>query len=420
MGKRIGLRDIRDLAADQEIFDTDVTGFYARRRKGAAISYGVLYRTAAGRSRRFTIGRHGSPWTPDTARQRARLILGDVARGEDPAGDKQAKRHAITVAELCGQYLEDAEAGRLLTRRGKSKRPLTLLSDRGRIERHIVPLLGRMKVAAVTSADVESFMHAVAEGKTAARTKTSKKRGLSNVRGGSGVASRTVGLLGGIFTYAVRRRLRPDNPVHGVIRPADAERQRRLSDDEFGALGDALRRAEGEQIWPPAVACARFLALTGWRSGEALALRWRDVDLVRRTATLQDTKTGASIRPLSHAACDVLRTQSGIGELVFRAARGAGLMSGFPGHFDRILKLASISGVTPHTLRHSYASCAAEIGFSEPTIAALIGHKSHSITGRYIHAADTALLKAADAVANHIAALMGDVIEAEVVELRRA
>ena len=137
---RIGIKDVRSLELDGEVWDTDVTGFYARRRKGAAISYGVIYRTAEGRSRRFTIGTHGSPWTPDGARQRARQILGDVARGEDPAADKQAKRHATTVAELCRQYLDDAQSGRLLTRRGKSKRPLTLLSDRGRIERHIIPL----------------------------------------------------------------------------------------------------------------------------------------------------------------------------------------------------------------------------------------------------------------------------------------
>ena len=64
-------------------------------------------------------------------------------------------------------------------------------------------------------------MHAVAEGKTAARTKTGKKRGLARVRGGKGTATRTVGLLGSIFSYAVRHRMRPDNPVHGVVRFAD-------------------------------------------------------------------------------------------------------------------------------------------------------------------------------------------------------
>lgn len=149
-----------------------------------------------------------------------------------------------------------------------------------------------MKVAAITRADIEAFMRSVAEGKTAARSKTGKKRGLSNVRGGRGTASRTVGLLGAIFTYAIRHGMRSDNPVHGVMRPVDGRRERRLSDDEYAALGAGLRRAVDERLWPPAIAAARFLALTGWRSGEALGLRGVEVDLSRRTVRLAETKTG--------------------------------------------------------------------------------------------------------------------------------
>jgi integrase len=73
--------------------------------------------------------------------------------------------------------------------------------------------------------------------------------------------------------------------------------------------------------------------------------------------------------------------------------------------------------VTPHTLRHSFASLASDLGYSEPTIAALVGHKGHSITSRYIHAADAVLLAAADAVANKTAELMGETKRAVVVKL---
>src|SRR5215831_21360673 len=121
-------------------------------------------------------------------------------------------------------------------------------------------------------------MHDVAEGKTAANTKT-KPRGLARVRGGKGAANRAVGLLGAIFSYAVRRRMRSDNPVHGVMRPADGRRHRRLTDAEYEALGSALRAADTVGIWPAAIAASRFLALTGWRSGEAIALRWSEIDL---------------------------------------------------------------------------------------------------------------------------------------------
>ena len=86
----------------------------------------------------------------------------------------------------------------------------------------------------------------VAEGDTACKAKTGKKRGLSNLRGGMGTPSRTVGLLGAIFTYGVRKRTWADNPVHGVTRPADGRRERRLSDLEYAALGTALCRATVE------------------------------------------------------------------------------------------------------------------------------------------------------------------------------
>jgi integrase len=228
--------------------------------------------------------------------------------------------------------------------------------------------------------------------------------------------------LGAIFTYAVRRGLRSDNPVHGVVRPADGRRERRLTDDEYKALGVALKKAAAANIWPPAIAAARFLALTGWRSGEALTLRSPEIDLGRRTAKLSDTKTGTSTRPLSHAACEVLRslTRSTDSDLVFAATRGDGRMAGFPKFWARIAALGGLPvDITPHVLRHSLASLAADLGYSETTIAALIGHRGHSITSRYVHTADTVLLAAADAVANRTAELMGERKKAaEVVQLR--
>jgi integrase len=391
-----------------------VAGFGARRQRGDAISYVVMYRTAEGRLRRYSIGRHGAPWTVEAARKEAKAILGRVAKGDDPAGEKRERREAPTVGELCNLYLADVEAGRLLTRRGAAKKSSTLATDRSRIERHIKPLLGTMKVSAVTRADVERFMHAVAEGETAQRVKLSRARALSNVRGGKGAASRTVGLLGAIFAYAERKRLVAQNPVRGVIRYADGRRERRLSDEEYAALGRALAkmaeapppREDGKPakapMWPPAVAVTRFLAVTGWRSGEALTLRWGMVDLTRRIARLPSTKTGESLRPLSAAACELLRAQGpgAADALVFPPSRGAGTMTGFRSHFNRIAKAGGLpKDITPHILRHSFASLASDLGCSELVIATLLGHRAGTVTARYTHAADDVLLSIADRVA---------------------
>jgi integrase len=350
------------------------------------------------------------------AREVAKRILGHVVEGADPAAEKRSKRKAATVAELCDLYMADALAGRLLTRRKAAKKASTVATDNGRVARHIKPLLGSLKVASVTREDIEGFMHAVAEGRTAARTKTGRKRGLANVRGGKGTASRTVGLLGAIFSYAVRHRMRPDNPVRGVTRFADGKRERRLSDAEYRMLGDALKAAEG-QIWPAALAAARFLALTGWRSGEALGLQWNEVDLPRRTVSLGDTKTGRSMRPLSKAACDLLQNVTRLSDLVFPATRGKDRLSGFPKIWSKIARCGGLpKEVTPHTLRHSFASLAGDLGYSEITIAALVGHQGHSMTSRYVHSADTVLLAAADSVAERTSLLMDGLVK----QLRQA
>ncbi len=407
-GKRgIGLTEVRALRPGQWVWDRTVTGLCARRQKGDAVNFVLKYRTKEGRTRWASIGRFGAPWTPDMAREEAKRLLGEVAKGGDPSGDKQARRHALTLAELCDEYYADATAGRVRTRHGAAKKSTTLAIDLGRIDRHVKPLIGGLAVTAVTCQDIERFLHNVAEGKTAGRTKT-KFRGLARVTGGETAANRTVGLLGAIYSYAQRKGLRVDNPVRGVTLFADKKRERRFTDEEYARLGTALREAE-TTVWPPAVCAARFIALTGFRRGEALALKWSEIDLARRTAILSDTKSGKSIRPLSHPACDVLRGAPRAGGRVFPATRGDGPMAGFPGFWRRIAKLGDLPvDLTPHTLRHSYASTAADIGYSEPTIAALVGHKGRSTTSRYLHSADAVLLAAADAVAGRITALMGE------------
>src|SRR5262249_40688284 len=147
--ERIGLQKVRALGPNETLWDTVVIGFGARRQSSLGITYFVRYRTEDGRQRWYTICRHGSPWTPAQARVAAKKVWGEVATGSDPASDKLATKKALTVGELADLYLADVEAGRLLTRRRGPKKLSTILTDRGRIERHIKPLLGPLKVASV-------------------------------------------------------------------------------------------------------------------------------------------------------------------------------------------------------------------------------------------------------------------------------
>jgi integrase len=128
------------------------------------------------------------------------------------------------------------------------------------------------------------------------------------------------------------------------------------------------------------------------------------------------------MRPLSHAACSILSSLSRTSELVFSSGKTGKALTGYRSSWDRIVRLAVLPGdVTLHVLRHSFASTAAELDYSELTIAALIGHKSGSITSLYVHHADATLLAVADAVADEIARRMGDKKPSgDVIELRRA
>ena len=183
---KISLTDVRELPPNRELFDGGkgaVAGFGIRRQRSTAVAYILLFRTAEGRSCRFTIGRHGAPWTPETARAKAKAILAEAAGGADPAAAKQELRDAPTVKELCERYMAAAKAGRLTTRRGGSKKASTLDSDTSRINSHILPLLGNKKAMGVTTADLEAFMHDVADGKTHRREKLDKPRAFRNFRG---------------------------------------------------------------------------------------------------------------------------------------------------------------------------------------------------------------------------------------------
>jgi integrase len=103
---------------------------------------------------------------------------------------------------------------------------------------------------------------------------------------------------------------------------------------------------------------------------------------------------------------------------VFPADRGEGHFVGVPKVLERVSAHADLVGVTVHSLRHTYASVAAEMGYSELTIAGLLGHTVPGVTARYAHVPDRALVSAADAVSARIVAALDGDIRGEVLLMR--
>ena len=348
------------------LWDLEVRGFVARRQFSDIVTFSVVYRTRENVQRwqkleRFPI------LTPHLARQEAIRVLRAKALGQDPAGERMALRSGPTISDLCDEYQQ----------RDNGKKPGTIRSDASRIKGQIKPGLGRLRVASVTSEQIEDFIRSLSIGSQA----------------------RTIGLLGAIFSYAVKRKMRPDNPCRGIEKPKETKKTRRLSEAEYAQLGVALKGGVVSDIF-------LLLAVTGWRSSEAKNLRWEELDLERSIATLGDTKTGVSVRPLSSAAIDIIKRQQDGSAYVFDR-HVDGKLKGKPILALRHswLKLGMATDITPHTLRHSFASLAADLGFADSTIAGLIGHKQQSITSRYLHL-DKALVTAADKVAAETLKLM--------------
>jgi len=381
-------------------------------------SFIVQYRNSSRVSRRITLGKVGV-LTVEEARTLAKRGLADVIKGDDPAERRSEERKAMTVRQLCHAYVEAADKGLIMGKRGQPKKPSTRYVDQGRITRHILPLLGNRLVRDLTTPDIARFMRSVAAGKTADDIKTCL-RGRAIVRGGRGTAARTVGLLGGILSFAVSEGVISVNPARGIKRPADERREVRLSTDEYKLLGQVLSDAETRGENPAAILAIKLLALTGCRRGEIERLRWSELDLTGRCLRLANSKEGRSIRPLGQAAIELISDLPTEREFVLSERSTGRPFSGLPKAWRRIMAETQLANLTPHGLRHAYASVASDLGYAEPTIAALLGHATRTMTGRYIHHLDAALIAAADIVSDHIAAALDRrSTVADVVPLRR-
>jgi integrase len=271
------------------------------------------------------------------------------------------------MAELLDDYLADMDAHKLNGKAASTKK-----SDKSRIENHIRPRLGKFRVTVITQLQIEDFMNKCSPGS----------------------AKTIVQLLSSIFSFAIKKKLRPDNPCKDIVKPKDNRKTRRLSAVEYQQLGTALDSASvPNDIF-------LFLAVSGWRSSEARLLKHSELDLERHIATLGDTKTGVSARPLSGAAIEIIRRQWPTSEYVF--APDEKPVSNLYPYWE---KLGLAKEITQHTLRHSFASLAADMGYSDNVISGLLGHSRSSVTSRYVHL-EKALIEASDKVAQETLRLM--------------
>jgi hypothetical protein len=194
---RIGIRTVdalepsADGATRVRLWDDKLRGFGVRVSRYGRKTYVVRYKWR-GKSQTYTIGVHGSPWTPELARGRASEVLRQAERGEDPSREKKERRGALTVSDLIALWLRDGPISR------PTKRAWSWRTDESRLRRHASPIIGRLIATEVKRSDIEFMQAEVARGATADKAKR-KGRGRVRMVGGPLVAANVVQCVSAMY-----------------------------------------------------------------------------------------------------------------------------------------------------------------------------------------------------------------------------
>lgn len=325
--------DLAQPADDRDVWlwDAELKGFGLRVRSKGRKVYVLEYRPGVGgRSapkRRVTIGQHGSPWTPETARREAKRLLGAVATGGDPAAEKSDHKGAPFVADMAERFLTEHVAVKRKTSTAKEYRRL--------LELYLLPSMLKKRVADVVPRDLLKI-----HGEMSATPYQ---------------ANRVLAVASAFFNFCALAGVpaKKGNPTDGVEPYPEEERERILSAREIAWLGEAMADAERmaaemtayEQnvrearrqfaaaravddrktagplrrklaemranrprgaLPPQALRCYRLLFFTGARLSEIQALRWPWVDFERGEARPPDSKTGKKTIHLPAPALEIL------------------------------------------------------------------------------------------------------------------
>jgi integrase len=409
---------LKPQAREFAVWDSKLPGFGVRVRPTGAMSYVVVYRAGSGRGapvRRYTIASVRKA-TPDSARRRAKALLGAVAHGQDPAGEKATERGTLTVSEL---------ADRFMSEHVEQKRKVgTAVFYRHLLDKVIKPELGATKADKVT------------------RTQVARLHG--SLKKTPFQANRILAVIGSMYAFAGRTGIVPEgvNPARRIEQFKEHRRERFLSGGELERLGSAIREAETKgipwdvddrkrkakhlpkpknrftRIGPFAAAAIRLLLFTGCRLREILHLKWEQVDLERGLLFLSDSKTGRKTVVLNAPAFAVLTNLGRLGSYVVPGDDPEKPRADLKRPWQAVAKRAGLESVRLHDLRHTYASFGAGSGLGLPIIGKLLGHTQASTTQRYAHLDADPLRRASEAIGGRIAAALDGKHTGSVVQLK--
>lgn len=361
---------------DLLVWDTVVSGFGLRCRVQGTKSFIVKYRNGK-RQRWVALGR-ADHLKVEKARDMARVMLGSIANGDDPAQKRETQRIASTMKELTELFLENAAV---------KNKPRTSDEYKRIINKFIIPELGQFHVADVERTDI-ARLH-------------------QKLKDIPYQANRILAVLSSMFTLAEKLGVTQNkaNPCRHIDKYRERKVERYLNKEEFMRLEKVLVLAENENWGTPYMwAAIRLLILTGARLSEILTLKWEHVDFQRQMLHLPDSKTGKKTIFLNAPAIAVLQNIKRLvsNPYVIIGRKDGEHLINLEKPWRMIRKKAKLPDVRIHDLRHSFASVAAASGMSLPMIGALLGHTHTSTTARYAHLAAPLLGEASNTIGNAI------------------
>lgn len=239
---------------DAFLWDDRLRGFGLKVTPRGAKTYVLQYRTG-GRgtpTKRYTIGSHGSPWTPHTARVEAERLLILVKQGKDPHEDaRQQKRDRVDLRF-------EVYAERYLSHYGKRWSSRTRPTVESNFRNWIVPALKGRSISEIGKPDIVAMLDRVEE----------------RAPGRLALPRNVYAHARKLFSWARSRGDIDHHPFEGIDPPpAPSSRERVLSDHELAAIWRT-----SEKLGPPFGPMLRLLIITGQRREEVAGLDWQELD----------------------------------------------------------------------------------------------------------------------------------------------
>lgn len=255
----------------QVYWDRQLKGFGVRINPSGAIVFIVQYRVhkVGAKTQTLTIGKFGSPWAPDAAREKARAILERVHQGGDPIAERRAEEEAEQAgAEEESYYNSDTFADRYIERHVKANSLRSLRDIEGTFNRDLRPFFKGKSVREITKQECKDMRAAVGDRSHSAANKAHK-------------------WLNAALMWGIEHDGLESNPMFGLKKPfKEMKRKRVLSEWEIALIWSVLPL----MAWQFAM-LMRLLILTGQRLREVAGMRWEEIDLERLEWIIPGSRT---------------------------------------------------------------------------------------------------------------------------------